>query len=103
VPGLAELRAEADELLGKIRALEAARKRAGAPPRMSAEERAIGVLLAHPGWTNREIAARAGCHPKHLSRLRTFRRYQAALRALAKDGRPRGFLRDGQVEGIDEG
>jgi hypothetical protein len=101
VPGLEALRAEADQLLGKIRALQAARKRA--PPQMSAEERAIGVLLAHPGWTNRQIAERVGCHPKHLSRLPTFRRYQAALRALAKEARPRGFLRNGQADGIEDG
>jgi hypothetical protein len=52
-------------------------------------ELALGVLIAHPEWTNKRIAKEVGCHPKSLSRSVRFTEARAAIKS-GKQRLPRG-------------
>jgi hypothetical protein len=63
----------------------------------SLEAAALGVLVAHPDWTNAQIAKEVGCHVKSLSRLTVFCRLRQLLRDREKF--PRGFKdREGTMD-----
>jgi hypothetical protein len=71
-------------------------------PRLTVEQKAIGVLTKHPTWTLKQIAKAIGTNVKYLSSsaVPTFRMARAATRAkgLVPLGRK---LRDGTIEAVD--
>ena len=102
-------RAAADELL-KLKVLAdsldggkapdgAGKEEAGrTAAELSQEALAIGAFVDHPGWTNKQIAKAAGCHPKSLDRWELFK----AARAIMRQGKaelPRGAKpKKGEIE-----
>jgi len=67
----------------------------------TAEERAIGILTRHPGWSNEQVAEAARCHVKTLSKGKA-PLFAAARRELADSGRrelPGGQKPRGDEEG----
>jgi AraC-like DNA-binding protein len=53
---------------------------------MTVEEKALAVLVTHPGWTLKQIAKAAGCHEKTLS-VRRYTRFRTARQALREQGK----------------
>jgi hypothetical protein len=69
------------------------------PAKMDGRSRAFAVLIEHPEWANKQIAAAAGLHPKTLSRYPDFRAARAMLRKSGKANLPRGYkTADGNIE-----
>jgi hypothetical protein len=55
--------------------------------------RAMAQLVAHPDWTNSQIADAAGCHVKSLSRMPLFRAARESLKEQGKAAMFRGSKR----------
>jgi hypothetical protein len=83
-------------LLAKIMALSDIMQPRTAEP--SQEARAIAALVDHTDWTDTQIAAAVGCHPKSLYRWELFK----AARAIMRQGKaelPRGAKpKKGEIE-----
>jgi hypothetical protein len=64
---------------------------------------AVALLLEHPDWTNKQLAANLGCNAKSLSRFDRLKEMRRAMAAGRQD-RPRGWKdgRTGHVEGWDD-
>lgn len=64
------------------------------------EELALAALVSHPEWTNQQIAAHVGCHPKHLSRLPKFKAARAIERTQSRQKAIGAKGRDGDMGNI---
>lgn len=66
----------------------------------SVEDRALAVLVLHQDWTNQQIAAEVGTHPKYLSSkdCSKFKAARAAIRASSIPSGSKG--KDGTIEAI---
>lgn len=74
-----------------------------APLKADAESRALGVLAAHPDWTDEAIAQGADVARTSLYRWPRFKAARKAARNAGRAGMTRGFQReDGSVEAIDD-
>jgi hypothetical protein len=61
----------------------------GADGSASKIAQAIAILWDHPEWTDKEIAAAAGCSPEHLCRNDKYQAARAAMRDYQKSLLPR--------------
>jgi hypothetical protein len=46
---------------------------------------ALAVLAEHPEWSNEQVAASVGCHPKSLSRNKQFKNVRRMVRGLGQE------------------
>jgi hypothetical protein len=87
-----------------LAAVKSAAVAAKAPARsLTKKAKALAALVDHPGWTDEQIAAAAGCHVKSLYRWEDFKRARAAMRS-GRDAIPTGTKNDGtgDVEAWDD-
>lgn len=63
-------------------------------------ERALAMLVADPGQTDKQIAKAVGVHPKTMNKP-AWQKYKAA-RAALKGSIPKGSKSDGMIEAYDE-
>jgi len=70
---------------------------------LKAQDRAIGLLVTHPDWTNKQIAAKVPCHRRTLGkwlRFREARRIQRGTKGSLPHGSKDGET--GDVEAWDD-
>ncbi len=66
------------------------------------EARALAILTAHPDWTDKRIARKAGLHEKTLYKYSRYKTARQMLKDSGHAGLPRGFkTEDGDIEAYE--